>query len=174
MQVLTGLKGRPWKQPSYYNNIFSSNKTKYDPKKSTFKSKSTSEFETKIQLHKFLFNQKQVKEIKDTHRKCQSRPHSGQIFWSVLFARMDLSLKPVYQSVWVVVTRCAKPVLQIYSEMSVRSIRYWHKLLVKIYSGDLKSKIVRYSDRGDLYYRWMVHYSDAWYHCSSVFRLPFG
>ena len=42
------------------------------------------------------------------------------------------------------------------------------------YSSSLKSELDRYSDDGDLFARWMVCYSDARYHGSSVFRSAFG
>ena len=45
----------------------------------------------------------------------------------------------------------------------------------RLYSGDLNSKLLQYSDDGDLFACQMVHYSDAQYHHgSSVFGLPFG
>ena len=40
---------------------------------------------------------------------------------------------------------------------------------VQGYSGDLNSKLVRYSDHGDLFVHYMVGYSNAQYHGSSVF-----
>ena len=43
-----------------------------------------------------------------------------------------------------------------------------------VYSGDLNSKLFWYSYYGDLLDHGMVHYSDAWYHDSSVFKSPFG
>ena len=42
-----------------------------------------------------------------------------------------------------------------------------------IYSGDLNSKLIRYSDKVDLFAHQMVPYSDARYHGSWVFRSQF-
>ena len=42
------------------------------------------------------------------------------------------------------------------------------------FSGDLNSKLVGYSDHGDLLARRMVRYLDAWYHGCSVISSPFG
>ena len=41
-------------------------------------------------------------------------------------------------------------------------------------SGDLNSNLVPYSDHGDLFAHRMVHYSEARYDGSSVFRSSFG
>ena len=43
-----------------------------------------------------------------------------------------------------------------------------------MYSGDLDSLLVRYSDHGDLFDNQIVCYSYIWCHGSLVFRSPFG
>ena len=47
-------------------------------------------------------------------------------------------------------------------------------ILVLLYSGDLDSKLVQYSDHGDMFDCQMVPNSDARYHDSLVFRSPFA
>ena len=51
---------------------------------------------------------------------------------------------------------------------------YDNQFVLEAYSGDLNSRLVQYSDHGDLCPCQMVCYSYARYHGSSVFRSPFG